>query len=71
MRGESVKSLHVLEQSTAQTAEVAVLGVVNFSDTPGVDPSTDGLAVNLNLLLGTNDGERHHSLYNTIRHCAR
>ena len=63
--------VYLLEQSAPEAAEVAVLGVVNFSDTPRVDPSTDGLAVNLNLLFGTNDGERHHGLYDTIRHRAR
>lgn len=49
-----------LQESTTETAEVAVLRVVDLSNTPGVDPGADGLAVNLNLLLRTNDREGHH-----------
>ncbi len=57
----------VLEQGPTQTAEVAVLRVVDLGDTPGVDPGTDGLAVDLDLLLGANDRERHQRLQLYVR----
>ena len=36
-----------------------MLWVVNLGNTPRVDPGTDGLAIDLDLLLRTNDGEGH------------
>ena len=39
-----------------------MLWVVNLGNTPRVDPGTDGLAIDLDLLLRTNDGEGHHGL---------
>jgi len=47
----------ILEQSGAETAEVRVLGVVDFRIAPRVDTSADELAVDLNFLLRANDGE--------------
>ena len=53
-----------LEQGAPEATEVAVLRVVDLSNAPRVDPSTDGLAIHLNFLLGANDRERHHGLRN-------
>ncbi len=60
---------HLLKQSTPEAAEVTVLRVVNLGNPPRVDPSTDGLPVNLNLLLRSDDGERHHGLYHMSEEC--
>ena len=61
-RGKSSVRVNAPQQRVPQAAEVRVLGVVDLGDTPRVDPGTDGLPVDLNLLLGADDGERHHRL---------
>lgn len=50
-----------VEQRAAEAAEVAVLGVVDLNDAPRVDARADELAVNLDLVLGADDGEGHES----------
>lgn len=45
-----------------------MFGVVDFSDTPGVDSCTDRLPVNLNLLLGPNNGKRKKGLERVKRY---
>ena len=66
MTSKSVESFHVLEQSTTQTAEVAVLGVIDLGDTPGVLATLDGAAVwGLDIFGGSNDGEGHGFRENT------
>lgn len=46
-----------LQQSTPESAEVRVLRVVNFDNTPWVDPRANELTVNFNFFLCTNDCE--------------
>jgi len=55
-QGFEVREVRV-EQSGAETAEVRVLGVIDFGVAPRVDTSTDELAVDLNFLLRANNGE--------------
>lgn len=43
-----------------------MLGVINLGDTPRVDASSDGLAVDLNLFLGSNDSKRHERAQFTV-----
>lgn len=43
------------KESTSQTGKVRVVRVVHFDDTPRVSPSSHRLAVNQNLLLGTDN----------------
>lgn len=50
------------EDGAAQALEIRVVGVVHLCDTPRVDTRADGLAVDVDLLLGANDGEREESL---------
>ena len=48
------------DKDSAELLEVAVLLVLDLSDTPGILTALDGAAVvGLNVLLGANDGERH------------
>lgn len=51
-----------VEQRRAEAAKVAVLGVVDLDDAPRVATRADELATDLNLLLGSNDGERKQGL---------
>ena len=48
-----------VEKCAPQAAEVGVLGVVDLDDAPRIDACTDELAVNFNLVLGTDNGKRH------------
>lgn len=43
------------KESTSQAGKVRVVRVVHFDDTPRVSPSSHRLAVNQNLLLGTDN----------------
>lgn len=52
----------LLEESTSESAEVRMLGVVDFRNTPRVDTSSDGLPINFNFFLGTNNGKGKKSL---------
>lgn len=45
------------EERAAETAEVGMLWVVDFGDTPGVYPGTDWLSIDLDFLLRANDSE--------------
>jgi hypothetical protein len=51
-----------VKQCRAQATKVAVLGVVDFHDTPRVSAGTDELTVNLDLLFGADDGKGKKSL---------
>lgn len=44
-----------------------MLWVIDLYDTPWVNPSTNGLTVNFDFLLGADDGERKKSLYDDGR----
>ena len=48
-----------VEQCGSETSKVRVFGVVNLDDTPGVFACSDGLAIDNDVLFGSNDGERH------------
>lgn len=51
-----------IEKCASQSAEVRVFGVVDLSDTPGIDPCSDRLAINLDFFLRTNNGKGKESL---------
>lgn len=50
-----------VEQCGSETSKVRVLGVVNLNDTPRVLAGTDRLAVDYDVFLGTDNGERHET----------
>jgi hypothetical protein len=57
-----VASKSLLEKGAPQSAKVRVFWIVHLGDAPRVDPSTNGLTIDFDFLLRTNDGKRKKSL---------
>lgn len=61
-RASEATRLHAPGEEVAEVVEVAVLFVLDVDDAPAVLPSAHRLAVNDDVSLGADNGERHHAL---------